>query len=132
MHQNSKKQILNRLPLLHILRLQKHSGTINNVIKKNWSGYYLFFGLICYFTSFVLRFYALLAFWGFVIIAIILQNVLVEPAFLKGAPDGRACPPFERNDPAKGLYPGKGFSVKTQSHLQEVSRNNQLSFDESK
>lgn len=52
--------------------------------------------------------------------AITLNNLVVKARLLAGPKDGSTCPPFQRDDPDRGLVPGKGFDVTTNSHLNEA------------
>ena len=63
------------------------------------------------------RFYAYLAFWGMCAFAIIMKTLFVKPLLLKG---GTTCPPFQRDVPERGLVPGGGFDVDTNSHLNQA------------
>lgn len=66
------------------------------------------------------RFIAYLSFWGMVAYAIVLSKTLVTPYLAAGPSDGSTCGPFNRDSPAFGVSPGKGFDFSTQSHLQEL------------
>lgn len=66
------------------------------------------------------RFRAYVAFWSMCFFAIGMSNLVVKPILLAGPEDGLACPPFQRAWEEKGVSPGKGFDLSTQSHLMQA------------
>jgi len=75
-------------------------------------------------TSETWRFRAYVAFWGMILFSVTISTYYVAPRLLEG-PDteGDSCNEFGRNNTELGeggVYPGKGWDFKTQSHLVEL------------
>ena len=70
------------------------------------------------------RFYAYIAFWGFVLFAMVITRLFVVDILAAGPinVDGTdsTCGPFNLNDPELGVVAGQGFDYNTQSHLISV------------